>query len=169
MRNAGDVDAVSVAAGAQVSGGVRAGSPSPAAVARLPAGGSLPFSIPVHAGSPAGSASVIVTASAQDGNGAGAVSASSGFSLVVHDPPRITASFTGSLPATATEGQVLPATLHLGAAGPPSADALLVALPAFTASGGGTVTARAPCPLPCALPAGGSFDVNVLITARSAR
>src|SRR5438128_5463214 len=169
VRNDGDVDAVSVAAGVQVSGGVSAGSPSPASVARLAAaGGSLTFSIPVHAGGPAGTAGISVTAFAQDGNGAGTVSASSGLGLVVHDPPRITASFTGSLPATATEGQVLPAILHLGAAGPPSADALLVALPAFSASGGGTVTAHAPCPFPCALSAGGSLDVQVLITAGSA-
>ena len=169
VRNDGDVDAVSVSAGAQVSGGISAGSPSPASVARLAAaGGSLTFSIPVHAGGPAGTAGISVTAFAQDGNGAGTVSASSGLGLVVHDPPRITASFTGSLPATATEGQVLPAILHLGAAGPPSADALLVALPAFSASGGGTVTAHAPCPFPCALSAGGSLDVQVLITAGSA-
>src|SRR2546428_3554959 len=116
VRNDGDVDAVSVSAAAQVSGGISAGSPSPASVARLAAaGGSLTFSIPVHAGGPAGTAGISVTAFAQDGNGAGTVSASSGLGLVVHDPPRITASFTGSLPATATEGQGLPATLHLGA------------------------------------------------------
>jgi hypothetical protein len=168
VRNAGDVDALSVTVGAQVSGGVSAGSPSPASAARLAAGGSLSFSIPVQAGGPAGGASVIVTASAQDGNGAGAVSASSAFGLLVHDPPRITASFTGSLPATATEGQVLATTLHLSAAGPPSADASLVALPSLATSGSGTVTAQAPCPLPCALPAGGTLDIPVRIAAGTA-
>src|SRR5207237_3724697 len=151
---------------AEVSGGISAGSPSPASVARLAAaGGSLTVPVPVHAGGPAGDAGISVSAFARDGNGAGMVSASSGLGLVVDDPPRITASFTGSLPATATEGQVLPATLHLGTAGPPSADALLVALPSLTASGNSTVTAQAPCPLPCTLPAGGSLGLDIQITA----
>jgi len=81
---------------------------------------------------------------------AGPVTASGSLGLVIHDPPRITASFTGSLPATATEGQALPAMLHLSAAGPPSADAQLVTLPSFTISGNGTASAQAPCALPCA-------------------
>src|SRR6266478_2177211 len=143
-------------------------SSPPGSVARLAAGASVHFSIPVLAGTPAGSASVTVSASAQDGNGAGPVTASRSLGIVIHDPPRITASFTGPLPATATEGQALPAMLHLSAAGPPSADAQLAALPSLTISGSGTATAQAPCNLPCALPAGGSMDIPVQITAGSA-
>jgi hypothetical protein len=165
VRNDGDVDGVSLAPSTQVSGPISAGSPSPGSVARLAAGASVHFSIPVLAGTPAGSASVTVSASAQDGNGAGPVTASGSLGIVIHDPPRITASFTGSLPATATEGQVLPAMLHLSAVGPPSADARLVALPSLTISGNGTASAQAPCALPCTLPAGGAMDIPVQITA----
>ena len=168
VNNNGDVDAVSLSPSTQVSGPISGGSPSPGSVARLAAGASLHFSIPVLAGTPAGSASVTVRASAQDGNGAGPVTASRSLGVVIHDPPRITASFTGSLPATATEGQVLPAMLHLSAAGPPSADAQLAASPSFTISGNGTASAQAPCALPCALPAGGTMDIPVQITAGTA-
>ncbi len=90
-------------------------------------------------------------------------------SIAVQDPPRVTASFPATLPATATEGQTLPVTLlHLAAAGAPSADAQLVALPSLTVSGTGTATAQPPCTLPCALPAGGALDVPVQIVAGSA-
>ena len=168
VSNDGDVDAVSLSPSAQVTGSISAGSPSPGSVTRLAAGASLHISIPVLAGSPAGNAGVKISASAQDANGAGSVSAWASLGVLVHDPPRITASFIGSLPATATEGQVLPAILHLSAAGTPSADARLLALPSLAASGSATATAQAPCPLPCALPAGGSLDIPVRITAGSA-
>jgi hypothetical protein len=171
VKNNGGADALSVAPSAAVSGPISAGSPSPASVGTLAGGASVHFSIPVLAGSPAGTAGITVRASGQDGNGAGPVSGSAATptSVLVQDPPRITASFAAPLPATATEGQVLSATLHFAAAGSPSADARLAALPSFTISGNGTASAQAPCAaLPCALPAGGTMDIPVKITAGTA-
>jgi hypothetical protein len=168
VRNDGGTSALSVAAAAQISGPIGASSPSPASLAQLASGASAHFSIPVLARTPAGNASVSVGATGQDGNGAGPVSATGGLSIAVQDPPRVTASFPTSLPATATVGQTLPVTLHLAAAGAPSADAQLVALPLLTVSGNGTATAQAPCILPCALPAGATLDVSVQIVAGSA-
>src|SRR5207244_6162426 len=155
---------------ARVARPIGTGSPSPSSVARLAPGATVHFAVPVVAGSPAGSAAVSMQASALDGNGAGAVSGSAlDLGVTVLDPPRITASFLAALPSTASEGQTLPAaTLRLTAAGAPSADARLVALPALTVSGSGTASAQAPCPLPCALPASGTLDIPVQIVAGSA-
>lgn len=170
VSNSGGADAVSVAPAAQVSGPIGAGSPTPSSLARLTAGTSTHFSIPVFAGSTSGAASISVVASGQDGNGAGPVSASGTFNIAVQDPPRLTASFPTALPATATENQVLPSImLHLVAAGAPSADARLAALPTLSLSGNGTAVAQAPCPtLPCALAAGSTMDIPVQITAGTA-
>jgi len=169
VSNTGGADALSVAPTAQVSGPIGAGSPSPASVAVLAAGTSVHFSILVLANSPAGSSGISLGATGQDGNGAGPVSASGAVSIAVQDAPHITASFSSALPATATEGQTLPAlTLHLAAAGAPSADAQLAALPVLTVSGSGTATPQLPCTLPCALPAGGALDVPVQIVAGTA-
>ncbi|TMA33557.1 MAG: hypothetical protein E6J88_00720 [Deltaproteobacteria bacterium] len=170
VSNVGGTDALSVAPSARVAGPIGTGSPSPSSVARLAPGATVHFAVPVVAGSPAGSAAVSMQASALDGNGAGAVSGSAlDLGVTVLDPPRITASFLAALPSTASEGQTLPAaTLRLTAAGAPSADARLVALPALTVSGSGTASAQAPCPLPCALPASGTLDIPVQIVAGSA-
>jgi hypothetical protein len=169
VRNDGGTDALTLSAAAQVSGPAGASSPAPASVARLATGATVHFSVPLLAGAPAGSASVSLSVSASDANGAGPVSGAAPAVIVaVQDPPRITASFPASLPATATESQTLPVTmLRLTAAGSPSADAQLAVLPVLSVTGG-TATAQAPCTLPCALPAGGTLDVPVQIVAGTA-